>query len=103
LPFPNAEVEPTAEPFRLLKEAEKGGVRILWVLVRACSYQETPLKHYQAVISLDKPLAEMRAERDRAWVRICEEIKKVANDNAGSGTPAGTTGQGEANGGTGSD
>ena len=61
----------------LLKEAEQGEVRILWVLVRACSYKETPLKHYEAVIPPDKPLAEMKAERDRAWVRICEEIKKA--------------------------
>ncbi len=66
----------------LLKEAEQDGVTILWVLVRACSYKETPLQHYQAVIPPDKPLAEMRAERDRAWVRICEEIKKAANVNS---------------------
>jgi hypothetical protein len=48
-------------------------------LGRACSYKETPLKDYQAVIPPDKPLAEMKAERDKAWVRVCEEIKKAAN------------------------
>jgi hypothetical protein len=63
----------------LLKEAEQGGVKILWVLVRACSYTETPLRHYQAVLPPDKPLAQMRAERDIAWVKICEEVKKAAN------------------------
>lgn len=63
----------------LLKEAATGGVRVLWVLVRACSYKESALKDFQAVISLDKPLAEMKAERDDAWVKICEEIKRAAN------------------------
>jgi TIR domain len=63
----------------LLKEAEQGGVRILWIPVRACSYKETPLANYQALIPPDKPLAEMKAERDKAWVRICEEIKKATD------------------------
>src|SRR5512135_2007363 len=30
----------------LLKEAEAGGVKILWVLIRDCSYEETPLNKY---------------------------------------------------------
>ena len=34
----------------LLKEAKQGGVRILWVPVRASSYKKTALKDYQAVI-----------------------------------------------------
>jgi len=63
----------------LLKEAEQGGVRILWIPVRACSYKETLLKNYQAVISPDKPLAEMKAERNKAWVKVCEEIKNAQN------------------------
>ena len=64
----------------LLKEAQAGGVTILWVLVRACSYEETSLNEYQAVVSPpDKPLAEMKAERDSAWKRICQEIKKASN------------------------
>jgi hypothetical protein len=35
------------------------------------------LKDYQSVPPLDKPLAEMKAERDSAWVQICKEIKKA--------------------------
>lgn len=62
----------------VLEEAEAGGARILWIMVRACSYQETALRNFQAVLPLDKPLAEMKAERDRAWVQICKEIKKAA-------------------------
>jgi GAF domain-containing protein len=63
----------------LLKIADVGGAQILWIPVRHCSYKDTPLKNYQAVISPDKPLAEMKAERDHAWVRICDEIKTAAN------------------------
>ncbi len=64
----------------LLKDAEKDGVRILWVPVRASVYKDTPLKNYQAVISPDKPLASMgQAERDKAWVQVCEAIKNALN------------------------
>lgn len=62
-----------------LKEAETGGVRILWVPVRACAWKATPLKNYQAAISPDKPLAEMTAKRDGAWVKICEKIEEALN------------------------
>jgi hypothetical protein len=64
----------------LLKEAKAGGVRILWVPLRAAAYEETPLKDYQAVSPPDRPLAQMsRADRDEAWVRVCKEIKRAAN------------------------
>jgi len=65
----------------LLKEAENGKVSILWIPVRACAYKETPLKDYQAVIGPEKPLANMKAERDKAWVKICEEIKKAVSSS----------------------
>jgi internalin A len=62
----------------LLKEAEQGGVKILWVPVRESAYKQTPLKNYQAVLDPGKPLAGMtRAKRDQAWVRICEEIERA--------------------------
>lgn len=49
----------------LLKEAKAGGVRILWIPLRAAAYKETPLKDYQAVSPPDKPLAGMsKADRD---------------------------------------
>lgn len=66
-----------------LKRAEEGGAKILWVQIRASSYKETPLKDYQAVVSPPgKPLAEMRprAERDQAWVEVCEEVKRAVNN-----------------------
>ena len=62
----------------LLKEAEQGGVKILWVPVRESAYKQTPLKNYQAVLDPGKPLAGMtKAKRDQAWVKICEEIEKA--------------------------
>ena len=63
----------------LLKEAEKGDVRIIWIPVIACSYKETPLKDYEAAIDPEKPLANMRASRDETWVEICKEIKKAVS------------------------
>lgn len=62
----------------LLKAAEQGGVRVLWVLVRACNWAVGPVQRLQAVIPPDKPLAQMKAERDEAWVKICDEIKRAA-------------------------
>jgi hypothetical protein len=62
----------------LLKEAEQEEARILWLPVRASSYRKTTLKNYQAVLDPQMPLANMtKAERDSAWVRICEEIEKA--------------------------
>lgn len=64
----------------LLKEAEAGGVRILWILVRACAWKATPLTHYQALIPPDVSLAEMKsATRDKAWVKVCEVIEASLN------------------------
>jgi internalin A len=61
-----------------LKGAKEGGVRILWVAVRASSYKKTALKDYQAVLDPSQPLANMTgAERDHAWVKICEEIEEA--------------------------
>jgi hypothetical protein len=60
----------------LLKEA--GGVKILWVHVRSSSYEQTALKDYQAILDPSKPLAEIsKAKRDRAWVQICQRIRKA--------------------------
>ncbi len=64
----------------LLKEAEAGGVRILWIPIRASAYEETALQKLQAVSPPDEPLAQMgKADRDEAWVRICKEIKRAVD------------------------
>jgi len=62
----------------LLKEAERGGVTILWVLIYDSAYKETELKNYQAVLDPGKPLGGMtKTKRGQAWVKICEEIKSA--------------------------
>lgn len=46
--------------------------------VYAAAYKKTALKTYQAVLSPETPLAAMtKAKRDRAWVKICEEIEAL--------------------------
>ena len=63
----------------LLKEAEDGGVKIIWVLIRDCSWRETPLKDYQSVLPPEKPLAAMtKAKRETAWRTVCGAIKQAA-------------------------
>jgi TIR domain/CHAT domain/SEFIR domain len=65
----------------LLKEAEQGGVKLLWIPVRESAYKQTPLKNYHTVLDPGKPLASMtRAKRDQAWVTICEEIQKAVEN-----------------------
>jgi len=62
----------------LLKEAEEGGVTILWVAIYASAYKQTALEKYHAVLDPKKPLGSFtRAKRDEAWVKICEEIGKA--------------------------
>jgi hypothetical protein len=40
------------------------------------------LQNYQAILSLDTPLAAMtKAKRDKAWVKICEEIEKAVKES----------------------
>jgi hypothetical protein len=65
----------------LLRAAEAGGVKILWVLVRDCSWKETSLKDYQALGSTDKPLAGLSPpKRDTAWRKVCEQVKQAVNN-----------------------
>jgi hypothetical protein len=61
----------------LLREAETGGVTILWIHVRDSAYKKSPLRNYQSLLDPIRPLARMRQERDQAWVRIGEEIEEI--------------------------
>jgi hypothetical protein len=62
----------------LLKKAEQGGLKILWVPVSASSYEKTLLKNYQALHDLKEPLDGMTAaDREKAWVKICRQIEKA--------------------------
>jgi hypothetical protein len=62
----------------------KGAIKILWIPLRASGYKQTPLKDCQAVLDPNKPLANMtEAERDQAWVEICEEIENAVKVSKG--------------------
>jgi internalin A len=65
----------------LLKEAEGGGITILWVPIYPSAYKQTALEKYQAVLDPNKPLGSLRlkAKRDQAWVKICGEIKMAVS------------------------
>jgi TIR domain len=71
----------------MLAEAETGGVSILWIPVRASSYEKSPIAEYQALIDPARPLAQMKAERDAAWVQICESITKALKASLSSQVP----------------
>jgi hypothetical protein len=64
----------------VLKKQPDAGVKILWVPIRESAYKKTPLTDYQAVLDTGTPLASLtKARRDKAWVKICEEIEKAVN------------------------
>lgn len=63
----------------LLADAEAGGASILWIPIRACSYEESRINDYQAVIDPAKPINRMRAERDSAWVQVCRSIRSAVH------------------------
>lgn len=76
-----------------LRAATAEGLRILWVPVRSCMFDETPLKDYQATHDPARPLADMtQAEVDRALVVIGKAIKKALEPAAAPVTkPANVT------------
>ena len=59
----------------LLKDAEKEGVKIIWVLVNSCGYKYTALKDLQAAHKVSQPLVLLPTpEQDRILNEICDEI-----------------------------
>jgi hypothetical protein len=60
----------------LLEAAQNDGLKILWVPLLPCSWKRfRQIEQYQAVIPVDKTLAEMgEVERDRAMVAITDQI-----------------------------
>jgi hypothetical protein len=65
----------------LLDAAEKEGLTIIWIPVSATAYKKTEIAKYQAAHPPDKPLNGLNpADRDQAWVRICEAIEDAMND-----------------------
>ena len=64
----------------LLKVARTEKVKLLWILLSSCLYEETPLKDYQAAHNISKPLASLsESERHEVWVMICKHVREAAN------------------------
>ncbi len=61
----------------LLAAARQKGLRVLWVPIRDCFYERTPIGDYQAAYSPSKPLSSLkgRAAQDKALLAIAKEIE----------------------------
>lgn len=70
----------------LLSTAQSKVVKILWIAVEQCLYEETPLKEIQAVNDPAKPLETTRGHvRNEALKRVCQRILEAYE---GDGTVA---------------
>jgi ATP-dependent Clp protease ATP-binding subunit ClpX len=79
--FLASEFAMTEELPYFLKAAKKEHVKLMWILVGACLYEETELRHYQAAHDISKPLDTLKAaERRETWVTICNNIKSASNE-----------------------
>jgi hypothetical protein len=64
----------------LLRRAEAEGIRILWIPIGACLYQESPLVDFQAAWDPARPLNTLkRPQQEHALVQIAQAIKDAAN------------------------
>jgi hypothetical protein len=62
----------------LLAAAKRQGLTVIWFVLSACSYGETDIPTYQAALDPSQPLDGMTpADQNRAWVKVCQEIKRV--------------------------
>lgn len=67
--------------------AKREGLTILWILVRPCSYEKTALASYQPAHDIARPLNDLAgADRDRAWVKICQEVDAAFAGEAAAAT-----------------
>lgn len=67
----------------LLESARKGGLKILWIALSDCLYNETEIANYQALNDPAHPLTSLgtRRLRDRALVAIATRIKQAVEDS----------------------
>jgi hypothetical protein len=66
-----------------LKVADEEDVKIVWLLLSSCLYEETELRDYQAAHNISRPLDTLsEAERRAVWVEICKNIKLAAEMNS---------------------
>jgi len=64
----------------LLKAGEQEGLKIIWVLVSSCLYDETEICEYQAAHNVSQPLDCLTvARRNQVLTEICREIKAASS------------------------
>lgn len=65
----------------LLEAAEREGLKIIWVCVNTCMYEETEIELFQAAHDVFRPLDSLtEAELYPVIKRICQDIKQAANE-----------------------
>lgn len=63
----------------LLKGAEEGGTKIIWVPISACLVDETDIGSYQAALSPGTPLDSMsESDAKTALASVCKKIKSMS-------------------------
>ena len=61
---------------KLLDSAQKKGLKILWVYVNYCAYEDTEIFHYQAVHDINRPLESLtESEQSQVFKFIYQQIK----------------------------
>lgn len=71
----------TVELPRLLEGARKDGLNVLWVAVRPCAYDTSPLAEYKSLSDPKLPLSTRTPhEREAEWVRIAEKIADALSE-----------------------
>ena len=67
-------------PF-LLEAADTRGVKLLWVLLSACLFDQTPIVELQAAYNPARPLAKLQGnQRDEALTAIAREVLKAVGE-----------------------
>ncbi|MEQ8975475.1 MAG: toll/interleukin-1 receptor domain-containing protein [Coleofasciculus sp. C1-SOL-03] len=67
----------------LLDAARKEGVKIIWIPITYCLYDETEIGEYQAVYNPKQPLDTLNpADLNKALVKICKEIKTAVTESS---------------------
>lgn len=73
----------------LLKAAENEGVKILWLLVSDCLYEETELAEFQAIHKISDPLDSLSSsEKNRVLKLACKQIAEAGTLQPSSSGPA---------------
>ena len=66
----------------LLSSAERDGLKVIWIAVKASTVEDTPISRFQAANDPARPLEGLtEAERNQVLVQIYKKIKDVALTN----------------------